>query len=170
MRSDLGRELSPGSAQKLAASKGEYDLAIAAADGLSPIAVQRHVAPLLERLLPALSETWRIAPIVIAEQARVGLGDAICSALGAASVLVLIGERPGLSATDSLGAYVTGRPNAGLRTPTGIVFRTYGLRASPMTRPRDRSPICSTRRGPGATPASRLRTAPTRFCSHRRAR
>jgi ethanolamine ammonia-lyase small subunit len=97
---------------------------------------------LLERLLPALSETWRVAPIVIAGLARVGLGDAICSALGAASVLVLIGERPGLSATDSLSAYVTGRPSAELRTPTGIAFRIYDLRASPMTRPRDRSPIC----------------------------
>jgi ethanolamine ammonia-lyase small subunit len=107
MRPDLGRELSPGSAQTLAANKGEYDLSIVAADGLSSIAVQRHVTPLLERLLPALSETWRVAPIVIAELARVGLGDAICSALGAASVLVLIGERPGLSATDSLSAYVT---------------------------------------------------------------
>ena len=85
MRPDLGRELSLASAQALAARKSEYDLAIVAADGLSSIAVQRHVAPLLERLLPALSETWRIAPIVIAEQARVGLGDAICSALGAAA-------------------------------------------------------------------------------------
>ena len=114
MRPDLGRELSLASAQALAARKSEYDLAIVAADGLSSIAVQRHVAPLLERLLPALSETWRIAPIVIAEQARVGLGDAICSALGAASVLVLIGERPGLSATDSIGAYVTWVPQRGV--------------------------------------------------------
>jgi ethanolamine ammonia-lyase small subunit len=114
MRPDLGRELSPGSAQTLAASKGEYDLAIVAADGLSSIAVQRHVAPLLERLLPALSETWRVAPIVIAEQARVGLGDAVCSALGAASVLVLIGERPGLSVTDSLGGYITWAPWRGV--------------------------------------------------------
>jgi ethanolamine ammonia-lyase small subunit len=114
MRPDLGRKLSPGSAQTLAARKGEYDLAIVAADGLSSIAVQRHVTPLLERLLPALSETWRVAPIVIAEQARVGLGDAVCSALGAASVLVLIGERPGLSATDSLGAYITWAPQRGV--------------------------------------------------------
>jgi ethanolamine ammonia-lyase small subunit len=114
MRPDLGRELSPGSAQTLAASKGEYDLAIIAADGLSSIAVQRHAALLLEHLLPALGEIWRVAPIVIAEQARVGLGDAVCSALGAASVLVLIGERPGLSATDSLGAYVTWAPQRGV--------------------------------------------------------
>jgi ethanolamine ammonia-lyase small subunit len=114
MRPDLGRELSPGSAQTLAARKGDYDLAIVAADGLSSTAVQRHVAPLLERMLPRLHETWRIAPIVIAEQARVGLGDAICSALGAASVLVLIGERPGLSATDSLGAYMTWAPHRGV--------------------------------------------------------
>jgi ethanolamine ammonia-lyase small subunit len=114
MRPDLGRELSPSSVQTLAASKGEYDLAIVAADGLSSIAVQRHVAPLLERLLPPLGETWRIAPIVIAQQARVGLGDAVCSALGAASVLVLIGERPGLSATDSLGAYITWAPRRGV--------------------------------------------------------
>jgi ethanolamine ammonia-lyase small subunit len=114
MRPDLGRALSPRSAQALEASKGEYDLAIVAADGLSSIAVQRHVAPLLERLLPTLGETWRLSPIVIAEQARVGLGDAVCSALGAGSVLALIGERPGLSATDSLGAYITWAPQRGV--------------------------------------------------------
>jgi ethanolamine ammonia-lyase small subunit len=132
MRPDLGRELSPGSAQTLAARKGEYDLAIVVADGLSSTAVQRHVAPLLERLLPAISETWHIAPIVIAEQARVGLGDSICSVLGAASVLVLIGERPGLSATDSLSAYITWAPQRGVTDvdrncvsnirPEGVVY------------------------------------------------
>jgi ethanolamine ammonia-lyase small subunit len=73
--------------------------------------VQRHTAPLLSRLVPRL--TGRIAPVVIAGQGRVALGDDIGAALGAEAVLVLIGERPGLSAPDSLGAYLTWQPRRG---------------------------------------------------------
>ncbi|MDE2575808.1 MAG: ethanolamine ammonia-lyase light chain EutC, partial [Rhodospirillales bacterium] len=76
------------------------------ADGLSALAVQRHAAALLARLAPA-------PPVVVATQGRVALGDEIGAALGAAAVLVLIGERPGLSAADSLGAYLTWQPRAG---------------------------------------------------------
>jgi ethanolamine ammonia-lyase small subunit len=63
---------------------------------------------LLERL-----PDWRVAPVVVAELARVALGDEIGERLGAAMVMVLIGERPGLSAADSLGAYVTFAPSVG---------------------------------------------------------
>ena len=114
MRPDLGRLLEPAAAKVLAARKGPYDLAIVVADGLSPMAVQRHAPPLLSALVPALRETWRLAPTVIAEQGRVALGDEIAMALGATGVLVLIGERPGLSATDSLGAYLTWAVKSGL--------------------------------------------------------
>ncbi len=107
MRPDLGRKLALDSAQMLAAKNAAHDLVIVVADGLSPLAVQRHAAPMLEALLPALGESWRLAPLVIAEQGRVALGDEIASSLGAMSVLILIGERPGLSAMDSLGAYLT---------------------------------------------------------------
>lgn len=107
MRPDLGRALD--SAAPLAAHAGPHDLAIVVADGLSAEA-SRHAAPLLHALLPAL-EGWTLAPLVIARQARVALGDRIAEALGARSVLVLIGERPGLSAPDSLGVYLTWSPS-----------------------------------------------------------
>jgi ethanolamine ammonia-lyase small subunit len=64
----------------------------------------------LEELLPRLAG-WRLAPLVLALHARVALGDRVAEALGASAVLILIGERPGLSAPDSLGAYLTWAPN-----------------------------------------------------------
>ncbi len=76
-------------------------------DGLSAIAVQRHAAPLLNQVIARLQPP---VPIVIARQGRVALGDDIGSALQAEAVVVLIGERPGLSAPDSLGAYLTWQP------------------------------------------------------------
>ena len=111
MRPDLGRRLTPEAQAELTARAGEYDLAIALADGLSARAVQDHAAALLEAALPALrAENWRLAPLVIVRQGRVAIGDAIAAALGATAVAVLIGERPGLSAPDSLGAYLTWHP------------------------------------------------------------
>ncbi len=82
------------------------------ADGLSARAVQDHAPPLLAALLPLLAG-WRMAPLVAVRHGRVAVGDAVAAAVGAAAVLVLIGERPGLSAPDSLGAYLTWRPGAG---------------------------------------------------------
>jgi ethanolamine ammonia-lyase small subunit len=79
-------------------------------DGLSATAVQRHAAPLLRLVIPALGA---IAPVVIAEQGRVALGDDIGQAMGAQAVAVLIGERPGLTAPDSLGVYLTWEPRLG---------------------------------------------------------
>jgi len=105
-RPDLGRQLN--SATRLEPTCG-CDLVIVVADGLSALAAERHALPLLQRLLPRLTD-WRIGPIVVAEQARVALGDAVAEALQARLVLVLIGERPGLSAFDSLGVYLTYAP------------------------------------------------------------
>ncbi len=109
-RPDLGRRLGAEGAARLA--PGDWDLAIVAADGLSATAAQAHAPPLIAALADRLGG-WRIAPIVIAAQARVALGDEIGAGLGARMVLVLIGERPGLSAPDSLGAYLTWRPVVG---------------------------------------------------------
>jgi ethanolamine ammonia-lyase small subunit len=90
------------------------DLAIVIADGLSARAVHEQAAPLLAALLPLLvAERLRLAPLVLARQARVALGDDIGAALAARAVLVLIGERPGLSSPDSLGAYLTWAPRPG---------------------------------------------------------
>ena len=114
MRPDLGRRLSAEAETCLASQgEGDYDVAFVAADGLSPRAIQNHAQPLLAKTLPALvAEHWRIAPLVIARHARVALGDAIAGILQARSVAVLIGERPGLSAPDSMGAYLTWQPGA----------------------------------------------------------
>ena len=109
-RPDLGRRLFAGSAAAL--RPGRWDLAIVAADGLSATAVHAHAAPLIMALTDRLTG-WRIAPVVIATQARVALGDEIGAGIGADMVLVLIGERPGLSAPDSLGAYLTWAPAVG---------------------------------------------------------
>jgi ethanolamine ammonia-lyase small subunit len=111
MRPDLGRRLAPDAAAVLAPHAGAYDLALIVADGLSARAVQTHATPVLAGLLPALrAQGWRIAPVVIVRHGRVAVGDAVASALGAAGAAILIGERPGLSAPDSMGAYLTWRP------------------------------------------------------------
>jgi ethanolamine ammonia-lyase small subunit len=114
-RPDLGRQLDPASQAALQALEaGEApDLALVVADGLSALAAERHAAPLLGALHTALGTGWRWAPVVVVQQARVAIGDPIGHALGAALVVVLIGERPGLSSPDSLGVYLTWAPRPG---------------------------------------------------------
>jgi ethanolamine ammonia-lyase small subunit len=120
-RPDLGRRLDEASTERLVEFPriGPCDLSIVIVDGLSALAVERHAVPLLSELLPALKQVsprMRFAPLCIVEQGRVAVGDAIASALGAELVIVLIGERPGLSSPDSLGAYITWRPQPGKTT------------------------------------------------------
>jgi ethanolamine ammonia-lyase small subunit len=114
-RPDLGRRLDEASAAQLASSEGRAGgLAIVIGDGLSAAAVHAHAVELMRHLLPPLSAA-QIAPgpVVIATGARVALGDEIGAIVKADMVLVLIGERPGLSAPDSLGAYLTFSPAVG---------------------------------------------------------
>ncbi len=114
-RPDWGRSLSPESLTALQARGGRFDLAIVIADGLSSTAVHQNATALVAALLPFLKrQALTLAPVIIASQARVALGDAAGQALGARMVLVLIGERPGLSSPDSLGAYLTFAPRTGL--------------------------------------------------------
>ena len=82
-------------------------------DGLSSLAVQQNIVPLLETLLPQLKD-YSLAPITIVEQGRVAVGDEVGELLNARCVIVLIGERPGLSSPDSLGLYLTYQPHVGL--------------------------------------------------------
>ncbi|HEX9465531.1 MAG TPA: ethanolamine ammonia-lyase subunit EutC [Alphaproteobacteria bacterium] len=114
-RPDLGRVLSAESRAGLAAcARTGCDLALVIADGLSATAVQAHAAPLVAALRPHLEKAgFSLAPVVIARQARVAFGDAAGEVLQARAVVVLIGERPGLSAADSLGAYLTYAPRPG---------------------------------------------------------
>jgi ethanolamine ammonia-lyase small subunit len=112
LRPDLGRRLAGNAAAVLAQRVGQCDLAIVVADGLSARAVQMHAQPTLSHLLPMLrAEDVNLAPVTIVLNGRVAIGDAIATALGADSVVVLIGERPGLTAPDSMGAYLTWRPS-----------------------------------------------------------
>lgn len=115
-RPDLGRQLSQASRSRLERAAGKAaDLAIIVADGLSSTAVHAHAAPLIAALLPLIrAEGWSLAPVIVAHQARVALGDAVGEILGARLVLLLVGERPGLSSPDSLGAYLTFAPRVGL--------------------------------------------------------
>ncbi|WP_353068354.1 ethanolamine ammonia-lyase subunit EutC [Tunturibacter empetritectus] len=110
-RPDLGRTLTPASAALLHPSP--CDIVIVLADGLSATAVERHALPLLAALLPALPPNQTLGPICIATQARVAIADHIGSLLHARLSLILIGERPGLSSPDSLGAYLTWNPAPG---------------------------------------------------------
>ena len=112
-RPDLGRRLSSEAMSNLESRAGaSSDIVFVIADGLAARAVQAHAAPLLQRAIPALiEEKWRIAPHVIVRHGRVAIGDAIAGALHARLAVVLIGERPGLSAPDSMGAYLTWRPS-----------------------------------------------------------
>jgi ethanolamine ammonia-lyase small subunit len=131
-RPDLGRKLSDASATLLAEHAmnagrphpAAATVSIVLADGLSALATERHALPLLDALLPLLGLNevqdatqlalpWTLAPIVVAEQARVALGDEIGAALHADVTVMLIGERPGLSSPDSLGAYITWAPRPG---------------------------------------------------------
>ena len=114
-RPDLGRRLSQRSEALLAdVAGGACDVLCVVGDGLSALAVHRHAAALLIELRPRLeAQGLRLGPIVLARQARVALGDPVGVALNAGCVVMLIGERPGLSSPDSLGAYLTWAPRAG---------------------------------------------------------
>ncbi|GAA4760811.1 ethanolamine ammonia-lyase subunit EutC [Nocardioides endophyticus] len=109
-RPDLGRR----PAEPLQRVGRPVDLAVVLADGLSAEAVHRHAVPLVGKLLPLLDAGTTLAAPVIATQARVALGDHVGEALAARMVVVLVGERPGLSSHDSLGAYLTWAPRPGL--------------------------------------------------------
>jgi len=109
-RPDLGRRLDPASAACLPA--GEWDLLFVIADGLSAAAVQVNAAPLVHACVARLGPL-HIGPVVLAEQARVALGDEVAAAMSARLVALLVGERPGLSAAESLGVYLTWDPKPG---------------------------------------------------------
>lgn len=114
-RPDLGRRLDEASHVALSAIPGaDLDVAVIVADGLSAIAPQLHASPLLRDLLPRLvARGLRVGPVVVARHARVALQDEAGELLRARLSLILIGERPGLGAADSLGAYLVFGPKIG---------------------------------------------------------
>ena len=111
-RPDLGRSLAPAGAERLAQVDAGCAVAIVIGDGLSATGVQASAATLVRALVAELAGL-SLAPVVIATGARVALGDAIGAALRARAVVMVIGERPGLSVADSLGIYMTYAPRIG---------------------------------------------------------
>ncbi len=115
-RPDLGRRLSEESRQYLRADAelrcGAWDILFVLADGLSPVAVMRHALPVLSECLDRLAD-HSVGPLVVVEQGRVAIGDEIGQIAAARIVIVMIGERPGLSVADSLGLYLTWNPRIG---------------------------------------------------------
>lgn len=154
-RPDYGRRLDDKSIALLDehtasnAHKTQYDLAIAVVDGLSSLAIEQNTIPFLNALSNCLTKentpqnkaknSWNIAPICIVQQGRVAIGDDICEKLNAKCVLVLIGERPGLSSPDSLGLYLTWEGKTGLTDasrncisnvrPAGLVYEEAARKA-----------------------------------------
>jgi len=120
-RPDLGRCLSDASLESLATHRAgnedRPDVAIAIVDGLSSSAIRNNALAMVKQFLADLDEEpepWTIAPLTIVEEGRVAIGDQVGEVLGARVVVVLIGERPGLSSPDSLGIYLTWEPEHGL--------------------------------------------------------
>ena len=112
-RPDLGRKLDPASRMSL--TRGAYDIGFVIADGLSALAIEQHALPFLRCWLGALApESCVVAPLVIVKQGRVAVGDEVAQLLGMHLVVVMIGERPGLSSPDSMGLYLTWRPHVGM--------------------------------------------------------
>ncbi|MGF6264248.1 ethanolamine ammonia-lyase small subunit [Paraburkholderia youngii] len=112
-RPDLGRRLSDESRTTLARLPTQSnDVLFVIGDGLSAFAASKQAVPLLQAIHPKLAD-WTIGPVVVARQARVALGDEIGELLDAKIVVMLIGERPGLSSPDSLGIYITYAPKVG---------------------------------------------------------
>ncbi|MFC5356431.1 ethanolamine ammonia-lyase subunit EutC [Azospirillum himalayense] len=120
-RPDLGRRLDNKDAARLrrlvvpdSVDRERPRVGIVVADGLSAMAIDVNAAPVVIGLEQALrDQRLELAPVALVEQGRVAVGDAVGEALGLALVIVLIGERPGLSAADSLGCYVTWAPRPG---------------------------------------------------------
>ena len=127
-RPDLGRRLDEASIRALqmwrsreahstlSDAENAADVCLVLADGLSALAIHSHAIELLQSLLPQLqgdARPWRMAPVCVVEQGRVAIGDAVAEHLQAQLVVVLIGERPGLSSPDSMGIYMTWAPHVG---------------------------------------------------------
>lgn len=144
-----GREVREAGVVREAGEVGEateVDVAILVCDGLSSIGIERHGPALVGALVEGLSAAGLlVGPIAVAAQGRVALGDEVGEALGAKLVIVLIGERPGLSAADSVGLYLTFAPRRGrtdaerncisnVHPPDGLGYQAAAHKAVWLTR------------------------------------
>ena len=116
LRPDLGRRLDEASVGALHAWRAHNpapDLALVVGDGLSALGIQRHAAPLLVAIRAALGDRLTLSPPVLIGQARVAVADEVGELLGVRMVVLIVGERPGLSSPDSVGIYLTHAPRVG---------------------------------------------------------
>ena len=139
-RPDLGRKLSDTSIKQIQQTKGQYDLAICIVDGLSSMAIEKNTLPFIQQLLKVLDTSpLTLAPLTICTQGRVAIGDHVAQLLGAKTVMVLIGERPGLLSPDSMGLYLTFDAHVGCNDaqrncisnirPAGLNYERAALKA-----------------------------------------
>ena len=113
-RPDLGRRLDIASVEKLEKLHKNPELVIILSDGLSSLALINQVSAIIQSLIKQLfDDHLRIGPILIIPRARVGIVDQVGELTGARSVAIMLGERPGLSAPESLGIYYTYMPRFG---------------------------------------------------------
>lgn len=115
-RPDWGRKLSEESIDAILRlpKQESYDISLVVADGLSSLAIEKNIAPVLSMLIPQLRGIgYSLAPVAIVEQGRVAVADEIASSLNARLTAIFIGERPGLKTPDSLGIYMTYAPEKG---------------------------------------------------------
>ncbi len=119
-RPDLGRRLNESSIYQLQQLREHqpFDVVFVIADGLSSCAIANHAKPFLDILINSLNEDsqkdWNVGPICVVEQGRVAVGDDACETLNAKIVVLLVGERPGLSSPDSMGLYLTWNAKRGI--------------------------------------------------------
>ncbi|RTE67413.1 ethanolamine ammonia-lyase subunit EutC [Amphritea opalescens] len=118
-RPDLGRRLNELALATLQAYRQQHpepvQVSLVIADGLSSMAVQSHAAAMATAVLNRLeTRGLSIGPVSIVTQGRVAVGDEVGEQLGAQLLILLVGERPGLSSPDSLGIYYTYQPEVGL--------------------------------------------------------
>ena len=126
-RPDLGRRLDAASLHTLAewqtqqGNTAGFDVAFVLVDGLSALAIHQNAVALVALMLPRLqldaTQPWTVAPLTVVALGRVAIGDEVGAALRAKTVVVLIGERPGLSSPDSMGIYLTWAPKPGTTVP-----------------------------------------------------
>ena len=166
-RPDLGRRLDPASvpALTLHGPAPANRLTVVVADGLSSLAAARHALPLLLALKPHLS-SWQLDSVVLATEARVALSDPIGQLREAEAVLILLGERPGLSSVDSLGAYLTYAPRPGRTDAERNCVSNIRIGGLPYEN-RRRSPLSASRSVPARRQGRHLRQRPQRHRSKR---
>ncbi len=146
-RPDLGRRLTDASRARLAGIPADenLDIALVATNGLSSAAQERHGIPLLKAMLECYrARGFRVGPVCAVANGRVALSDDIGAALKARLAVIVVGERPGLGAADSLGIYLTYAPRPGntdagrncisnIRPPEGLDYSSAADKLAYLT-------------------------------------